>query len=616
MTPNVVLHNGKITTLDKKLPQVSAMAIAESKVLAIGTDDEIMKLADNATQVIDLNKRRVLPGLNDSHLHIIRGGLHFNMELRWDGVPSLSIAMAMLKTQADRTPAPQWVRVVGGWNEFQFKEKRLPTLTEINQAAPDTPVFILHLYGFAMLNRAALRALGYDKNTLNPAGGEIQKDSQGNPTGLLIARPNALVLYAALAKGPLLSLEDQINSTRHFMRELNRLGITSAIDAGGGKQFYPQDYKVIQHVHEQGWSTVRIAYNLFAQTAGKEYQDFANWIDMIAPGAGDSFLQMNGAGENIVWTACDFENFQEPQPELGSNMEMELETVMRLLVEKRWPFRIHATYDESINHFLNVFERVNRDIPFNGIRWFFDHAETVSQRNIERTAKLGGGFAIQDRMAFQGEYFIQRYGQNAADATPPIRKMLAMGIPVGAGTDATRVSSFNPWISLYWLASGKTVGGTALSSEKNRLSREAALRLYTSGSAWFSGEQQQKGMLSPGQFADLAVLSDDFFTIEEEAIKQLVSVLTIVDGKIVYAAQDFNRFDPPLPPISPDWSPVGRYGGYYQEHREVISEFAQSFPCVIHGSHHHPHSKHDKTDLASALRDPFWGSLGCTCFAF
>ncbi|MGH8497680.1 MAG: amidohydrolase family protein, partial [Methylococcales bacterium] len=290
MTPSLVLHNGKITTLEKKQPEVSALAITAGKVSAIGNDDDILKLAVNTTQVIDVNKRRVIPGLNDSHLHIIRGGLHFNMELRWDGVPSLSIALGMLKSQTERTPAPQWVRVVGGWNEFQFKEKRLPTLKEINDAAPDTPVFILHLYGFAMLNKAALHALGYDKHTLNPAGGEIQKDAHGQPTGLLIARPNALVLYAALAKGPLLSFDDQVNSTRHFMRELNRLGITSAIDAGGGKQFYPQDYKVIQYVHEQGWSTVRIAYNLFAQTAGKEYQDFANWVDMIAPGTGDSFL--------------------------------------------------------------------------------------------------------------------------------------------------------------------------------------------------------------------------------------------------------------------------------------------------------------------------------------
>jgi hypothetical protein len=289
---------------------------------------------------------------------------------------------------------------------------------------------------------------------------------------------------------------------------------------------------------------------------------------------------------------------------------------MRLLVEKRWPFRIHATYDESIDHFLNVFERVNHDMPFDGLRWFFDHAETVTQRNIERTAKLGGGFAIQDRMAFQGEYFIQRYGQTAADATPPIRDMLAMGVPIGAGTDATRVSSFNPWVSLYWLVSGKTVGGTALSSEKNCLSREEALRLYTAGSAWFSGEQQQKGTLGLGQFADFAVLSDDFMTVEVEAIKQLVSVMTVVGGNIVYAGQDFNRFDPPLPPVSPDWSPVGRYGGYYQDHPKLFSEFTQNFSCAIHGPHLHLHGHSDKNYWLSAIRDPFWGSLGCTCFAF
>ncbi|MGZ8927546.1 MAG: amidohydrolase family protein, partial [Methylobacter sp.] len=338
--------------------------------------------------------------------------------------------------------------------------------------------------------------------------------------------------------------------------------------------------------------------------------------DMIAPGSGDSFLQMNGAGENIVWTACDFENFQEPQPELGSNMEMELETVMRLLVEKRWPFRIHATYDESINHFLNVFERVNRDMPFDGLRWCFDHAETVTQHNIERTAKLGGGFAIQDRMAFQGEYFIQRYGQDAADATPPIRNMLAMGVPVGAGTDATRVSSFNPWVSLYWLFSGKTVGGTALSSEKNCLSRGEALRLYSAGSAWFSGEQQHKGTLGLGQFADFAVLSDDYMTVEVEAIKQLVSVMTVVGGNIVYADQDFSQFDPPLPPVSPDWSPVGCYGGYYQDQPNLVSEFTQHFSCAIHRPHLPSHGHSDKNHWDSGIRDPFWGSLGCTCFAF
>jgi predicted amidohydrolase YtcJ len=236
---DLILYNGRITTMDPAYPEARNLAIGGGRILAVDEGEEYGDLSTPDTKRIDLQGRRVVPGLYDSHLHVIRGGLNYNLELRWDGVPSLHEALTMLKIQAGRTPAPQWVRVVGGWSEFQFAEKRLPTLDEINAAAPDTPVFILHLYCQAMLNRAALRAVGYDKNSPNPPGGEIQRDQNGEPTGLLIARPNALILYATLAKGPKLPPEYQYNSTRHFMRELNRLGLTSVCDAGGGFQNYP-----------------------------------------------------------------------------------------------------------------------------------------------------------------------------------------------------------------------------------------------------------------------------------------------------------------------------------------------------------------------------------------
>jgi predicted amidohydrolase YtcJ len=270
----------------------------------------------------------VIPGLNDSHLHVIRGGLNYNLELRWDGVPSLADGLRMLREQAARTPAPQWVRVVGGWSEFQFAEKRLPTLDELNEAAPDTPVFILHLYCQAMLNRAALRAVGYDQNTPNPPGGEIQRDKHGNPTGLLIARPNATILYATLAKGPKLPLEYQYNSSRQFMRELNRLGLTSVIDAGGGYQNYPDDYEVISELHRRGEMTLRIAYNLFTQKPQKEKEDFARWVQMAKPGQGDDVFRLNGAGEMLVFSAADFEDFLEPRPDLAPRLETDLEDVV------------------------------------------------------------------------------------------------------------------------------------------------------------------------------------------------------------------------------------------------------------------------------------------------
>ncbi|MCQ4327912.1 amidohydrolase [Pseudomonas stutzeri] len=612
MNADLILYNGRIHTVDPEKPRVSAVAVESGKFVAVGSDTEVMALRRAGTRMVDLQKRTVVPGLIDSHLHLIRGGLNYNLELRWEGVPSLADALRMLKAQAERTPSPQWVRVVGGWNEFQFAERRMPTLEEINQAAPDTPVFILHLYDRALLNRAALRVVGYDRNTPNPPGGEIVRDGSGNPTGMLIARPNAMLLYSTLAKGPKLPLEYQVNSTRQFMRELNRLGVTSAIDAGGGFQNYPDDYEVIEQLASEGQLSVRIAYNLFTQKPKEEIEDFKRWTGSVTYGQGSDFFRHNGAGEMLVFSAADFEDFLEPRPDLAPSMEDELEPVVRLLVENRWPFRLHATYDESISRMLDVFEKVDRDMPFNGLPWFFDHAETISPRNIERVRALGGGIAIQDRMAFQGEYFVDRYGAKAAEQTPPIQRMLAEGVPVGAGTDATRVSSYNPWTSLYWLVSGKTVGGMELYPQG--LSRDIALQLFTHGSAWFSNEQGKKGQIKVGQLADLVALSADFFSVEEEQIKWLESVLTVVDGKIVYGAGEFDQLAPPSLPVLPDWSPVALVPGHWKPTAPLAAQVHQcSGPCAVH-SHSHERARLSKVPVSDFQE--FWGSFGCSCFAF
>ncbi len=330
---DMILMNGRLATQDERRSFASAVAIKDGRFFAVGTEQEVMRSRGEDTAVIDVGGRTVIPGLNDSHTHPIRGGLNYNMELRWDGVPSLADALRMLREQAQRTPPPQWVRVVGGWTEFQFAERRLPTLDEINAAAPDTPVFVLHLYDRAFLNGAALRAVGYTKETPNPLGGEIQRDGRGNPTGLLLAKSNASILYATLAKGPKLSREDQLNSTRQFMRELNRFGITSVIDAGGGFQNYPEDYEVIQELHRQGQLTVRFAYNLFAQKPKQELEDFTKWSAMVQPGQGDAYYRMNGAGEMLVFSALDFEDFREPRPDLPAALEAELDLTPSL----HWP---------------------------------------------------------------------------------------------------------------------------------------------------------------------------------------------------------------------------------------------------------------------------------------
>lgn len=562
MSAEIILYNGRITTQDSQRPEVAALAISAGRIEAIGTNDEVLRLSTATTQRIDLGQRRVIPGLNDSHLHVIRAGLFANLELRWDGIPTIAEALRQLKDQAQRTPPPQWVRVIGGWNEFQFAEGRMPTFKELNAAAPDTPVFLLHLYDSAMLNQAAIRALGMDKHTPNPPGGMIARDQRGNPTGLLIAEPNALILYSTIANAPKLSFEDQLNSSRHFMRELNRFGVTSVADAGGGGQNYPDDYAVVNQLEKDGHLTLRIAYSLFAQKAGQELSDYTRWLGMTKPGAGSDLLRVNGAGENLAWSAADFENFLQPRPDLKPIMESEVEAIVLKLAAASWPWRIHATYDETIDRFLNIFERVHREHPIDQLHWFIDHAETVSDRNLERIRRLGGGIAIQHRMAYQGEYFIRRYGVEEAKRHPPIRQMLKLGIPVGAGTDGTRVASYHPWTCLWWMVTGKTVGGTLLHGSEDCLSREEALRLYTHGSAWFSSEDGRKGTLSVGSFADLAVLSDDYFSVAPDAIRNIESVLTMVGGQIVYGQAEYSPLAPVLPPVSPDWSPVAHYGGY------------------------------------------------------
>ena len=623
-TAQLILYNGRISTLNPRQPEASAVAIRDGRFLWIGNDAQVMALAGPGTQRMDLGGRRVLPGLIDNHLHIIRGGLNFNMELRWDGVRSLADAMDMLRRQVAVTPAPQWVRVVGGFTEHQFAEKRLPTIEELNAVAPATPVFLLHLYDRALLNGAALRAVGYDRDTPAPPGGEIVRDASGNPTGLLLAKPNAAILYATLAKGPKLPIEYQLNSTRHFMRELNRLGVTGALDAGGGFQSYPEDYQVVQQLADAGQLTIRLAYNQFTQKPTKEKEDFLRWTASSRYKQGDDYFRHNGAGEMLVFSAADFEDFRQPRPDMPPQMETELEEVVRILAQNRCPWRMHATYDETIERALDVFEKVDREIPLKGLNWFFDHAETISEKSIDRIAALGGGIAVQHRMAYQGEYFVERYGAGAAEATPPVKRMLEKGVHVSAGTDATRVASYNPWVSLSWLITGKTVGGMQLYPQRNCVDRETALRMWTEKVTWFSDEEGRKGRIEAGQLADLMVPDRDFFHCPESDIAGTVSLLTVVGGKVVYAGDAFAAHDEGAPPPAmPDWSPVRRFGGYggwgdkegaplQKAMQRMAADCACASSCQVHG---HRHATAWSARLPIADLKSFWGALGCGCWA-
>jgi hypothetical protein len=271
-----------------------------------------------------------------------------------------------------------------------------------------------------------------------------------------------------------------------------------------------------------------------------------------------------------------------------------------------------------------VFERVDQDVPLAGLNWFFDHAETISDESIDRIAALGGGIAVQHRMAYQGEYFVERYGAGAAEATPPIAKMLAKGIKVSAGTDATRVASYNPWVSLAWLVTGRTVGGLRIYPQRNCLDRETALRMWTENVTWFSNEEGKKGRIQVGQLADLIVPDRDYFSCTEDEISDTTSDLTIVGGKVVYGAGDFARFDEAAPPPAmPDWSPVRTFGGYaaWADPKRagrpaLLRKAALSCGCTSTcGIHGHDHATAWSSKLPIADLKSFWGALGCSCWA-
>ena len=408
------------------------------------------------------------------------------------------------------------------------------------------------------------------------------------------------------------------------MRELNRLGVTGAIDAGGGFQNYPEDYAVVQKLAAEDQLTIRLAYNLFTQKPKGEKEDFLNWTKTSTYQQGDDYFRHNGAGEMLVFSAADFEDFRQPRPDMPAEMESELEAVVRILAANRWPWRLHATYDETISRALDVFERVDQDIPLAGLNWFFDHAETISDQSIDRIAALGGGIAVQHRMAYQGEYFVERYGLGAAEATPPVSRILEAGVKVSAGTDATRVASYNPWVSLAWLVTGRTVGGLRLYPQRNCLDRETALRMWTENVTWFSNEEGRKGRIEVGQLADLIVPDRDFFACDEDEIADTVSLLTVVGGKVVYGAAEFARFDTSAPPPAmPDWSPVRAFGGYsawgdraQQQRPAVQRRMAAQCSCTTAcGVHGHNHATAWSSKLPIADLRSFWGALGCDCWA-
>jgi predicted amidohydrolase YtcJ len=530
--PDLVLLDGKIVTVDAQASVREALAIRDGKVSSVGTTREIRALAGPMTRVVELDGRTVIPGLIDSHLHAVRAALSFSTEVNWIGARSLRAALTRIGDAAKRRPPGSWLIVAGGWNELQFAERRRPTQAELEAAAPNNPVYVQLGYGWAVMTDDGFATLGIRSEADLPAGGTLERDGE-RLTGAISGGQAAII--ALFDRLPKPTFAEQVQGTREFFRELNRLGLTGVVDPGGNNLF-PADYQALFDVWRRGELTVRVAYSLNGQTAGGEFAELKSLTALTPMGFGDDRLHFNGLGERITFA---MNNNPEPTAE---HKERYYE-IVRWAAERGMAITMHWGPDSTIEHLLGVFERVNRDVPIAPLRWSVAHLNDASEATLQRMSALGVGWTVQDAMYFGGEDLVRRGGPDAGRRIPPVVTGDRLGVHIGGGTDAHRVASYNPFTSLQWFLDGKTVIGTPIRGPEETPTRLQALRFYTMGSAWFSFDDDTRGSLEVGKLADLAVLSQDYLTVPLDEVGNLESVLTLLGGEVVYAAGDFAALD-------------------------------------------------------------------------
>ncbi len=532
----MILVNGKIITLNPQSLIAQAVAIEQGRVVAVGTNEQIRAYAGPATRVIDLRGRTVIPGLVDSHIHAIRQGLTWNDELHWQTVTSLAQGLKMIRARAARTPPGTWVVVAGGWHESQFAENRKPKPDDLDAISSDHPIWVQYLYNEAMMNRTAMKAVGLTAETKDPFAGKILKDSSGQPTGIVTGFGGINAFYFKIPRPP---LDAQIASTRNWFRELNRLALTDIGDVAGGGLIWPGDYQVVTTLHDRGELTVRLHWYMQPNRPGGELEVIKRFVTTVRPGSGDDWLRPIGVGEQVLASSYAGDAFGPLPPQFSQQALEDWRTAVRVIIESGWRFQVHTTRNHSAEQLLAAIEEINREIPVANRRLSFAHMEDVTAETIRRIKALGGGVTVQDRFIYSGDGVAHNWPEDVVRKAPPMKTMLAMGLPVGGGTDATRVAPYNPFVAIWWIVTGKTVAGHAIRGPQESLTRLQALRIYTLGSAWFNMDEDRVGSIEPGKYADLAVLSADYLTVPVDTIKALVSVLTIVNGNPVYATGDY-----------------------------------------------------------------------------
>ncbi len=535
LVPDIVLVNAKVLTVDAGDTIAEAVAIRGNRISAVGGSAEMKALAGEATRVIDLGGRTVIPGLIDSHIHAIRGGLTHGAEVHWSETKSLKQGLEQIAAAARAQAPGTWINVVGGWHKTQFPENRMPTAAEITEAGGNHPTYVQYLYKEAVLNPLAMKALGIRRDSDLPPAGKVDLDEAGNPTGHVTGNvPTFARLYARLPKP---DLAGQVAGTRALFAELNRLGMTGIIDPSGGGMF-PRNYRPLFQLWESGEMTLRVVYRAMSQHRGRELEDIRERGHYLPQNFGDDWLRFSGYGEVIIWEMHDGDSAGlkfTPSPEAIAA----LREAATWLAENHYLAEIHASSDNSARMILDIFEDVDRDTPIGDLRWSIAHLDDGTRETLQRMKALGMAWSLQHRLYFAGDDLLEKMGAERVRSAPPIKSALDLGLLVAGGSDSPLISTYNPWISIRWLLDGKSVSRRRIRGPGETPSRVQALRIYTLNGAWMSFDENKRGSIEPGKLADLAVLSADYLTVPVEDIGAIESLLTMVDGRIVWAAGPF-----------------------------------------------------------------------------
>ncbi|OLC31324.1 MAG: hypothetical protein AUH81_18105 [Candidatus Rokubacteria bacterium 13_1_40CM_4_69_5] len=506
--PELVLLNGKVVTVDDRFSIREAIAIRDGKVLALGTSSEIRALAGPGTRVIDLRRRIVLPGLIDSHVHMLRAGFRWPQEVRLDDATSVDDILARIRERAAKVKPGEWILTLGGWHESQLKERRMPTREELDRAAPQHPVLLHMLLAAAVVNSPAAQALGVT-----------------DPSGVVRGAPAVVALKAKLPPVP---FEQKVQGLRAVMRDFNAMGITSTVEPIGG-EMTDRDYEPAFELWRRQQMTVRMGLNIVV----RDLEGARRWIQALPGRFGDDWLKILGLGEVVIdqmWDQSVAAQFPIARETLA-----DFQQVVSAATQKGITLHLHATLESTINTMLGVFEELQRQMPLRSLRLVFAHGEHVTPAQLERMKQLGMGLTVQDRQVIQGDIMKRVWGESMV-AKPPLQTMYQSGVPMGGGTDGTIVAPNSPFVSLWWMITGRMLRGD-VARAREHLTREEALRVYTRGSAWIAHAEGRVGSLEPGKLADLIVLSDDYLTVPEDRIPKIRSVLTIVGGNVVYESQ-------------------------------------------------------------------------------